>query len=354
MRTQMLLPEWRFPTQGPGPRRRLRCRPAAAAAGLLAAAILLGQGILLPGRAAAQSDPSLQAVVAKLNRLEADLNSLQRNVYRGTLPARDGAQQPEPPAAGDVGAQFYVYEESLRRLTAQVEELAHRQRQIDDRLTRLSEDAEFRLQEIEGKLGLGGLGGAATGRATAPVPDAAASDAGTQQLGTLSADRQGGQPRGATDTSRPGGRTAPPGAATAALTAPDSEAALTGTPRERYNASLRLIRVGQLGQAETALQAFLKDYPTDDLAGNAQYWLGETYYARNEYEQAAAAFLAGYRNHPKSAKAPDNLLKLGVSLVAMGQKSEACPVFTNLLTEFPDAPRLVLDRARNEKSRAGC
>ncbi|MFC3230318.1 tol-pal system protein YbgF, partial [Marinibaculum pumilum] len=118
--------------------------------------------------------------------------------------------------------------------------------------------------------------------------------------------------------------------------------------------SLRLIRVGQLADAEAALQSFLKDYPKDDLAGNAQYWLGETYYARNEYEQAAAAFLAGYRNHPKSQKAPDNLLKLGVSLVAMGQKAEACPVFSNLLSEFPNAPRLILDRARSEQQRAGC
>ncbi len=337
MRTQMLVSGRRTPPR----------LAAAILAGLTLAALNLG----LSEPAAAQSDPSLQAVIAKLNRLEADLNSLQRNVYSGGLPARDGAAPAAPAASGEVGGQFYVYEESLRRLTAQVEELAHRQRQMDDRLTRLSEDVEFRLQEIEGKLGLGGLGGGGAAAAAATTAPAASAPA-TQQLGTLSVDSQTSRPRDPAGSGS--GRSAPPGAATAALTAPDDQAALSGTPRERYNASLRLIRVGQLDQAETALQAFLKDYPSDDLAGNAQYWLGETYYARNAYEQAAAAFLAGYRNHPKSAKAPDNLLKLGVSLVAMGQRAEACPVFNNLLSEFPDAPRLILDRARNEKSRAGC
>lgn len=355
----------------PGRARRVPAPgPIAVVLAGLAAVSLLGAA----GPAAAQADPSLQAIIAKLNRLEADLNSLQRNVYRGTVPSGSGSGGPVAVAPGgaDVSSQLYVYEESLRRLTAQVEELAHRQRQVEDRLNRLAEDVEFRLEEIEGKLGVSAVGApaggqqgggqqgggrqgavqgggsdtAAASQAPAAQQQAAAQPAG--QLGSLAVDPASGQPRPA-GQAQAGGQ----GATQAALTAAPEDA-MTGSPRDRYNAALRLIRVGQLPQAQEALQAFLKDYPDDELAGNAQYWLGETYYARNEYEQAAAAFLAGYRNHPKNSKAPDNLLKLGVSLVAMGQKAEACPVFDTLLKEFPDAAQIILDRARQEKGRAGC
>lgn len=325
-------------------------------AALLSFALLMVAGLVAPA-AMAQSDPSLQAIVAKLNRLEADLNSLQRNFYRGEqMPAASAA--PIAPASGaDSGDPFYAFEQSLRRLTAQVEENGHRLQQLERQLSRLSEDVEFRLQEIEGKLGLSALGDSAAASApraaeTGPaagasrdVPTARPSDPEPQQLGSLRMDPGTGSPR--TD----GGSR--PGSATAALTAVPGDA-FSGSARERYNASLQLIRVGQLSEAESALQAFLRDYPDDSLASNAQYWLGETFYARNEYEQAAAAFLAGFRNHPEDSKAPDNLLKLGISLAAMGQRAESCPVFDTLLNDYPNAPSMLRERARAEKSRSGC
>ena len=90
--------------------------------------------------------------------------------------------------------------------------------------------------------------------------------------------------------------------------------------------------------------AFVQRYPNDPLAGNAQYWLGETYYVRKDYENAATAFAEGYQKYPESGKAADNLLKLGMSLGNLGKKSEACSAFARLDRDFPTAPANVKDR----------
>ena len=106
--------------------------------------------------------------------------------------------------------------------------------------------------------------------------------------------------------------------------------------------------------AETAFRQFLALYPNDTLAGNAQYWLGETHYARGDYKSAADAYLKGYKTYGKSEKAPDTLLKLGMSLAALGQKQEACSTFGELDAKYPKAPEAVRDQARAERAKAGC
>jgi tol-pal system protein YbgF len=106
--------------------------------------------------------------------------------------------------------------------------------------------------------------------------------------------------------------------------------------------------------AEAAFRQFLALYPNDKLAGNAQYWLGETHYARGEYKSAADAYVQGYKTYQKSEKAPDTLLKLGMSLAALGQKQEACSTFGELDAKYPKAPEAVRDQAKSERAKAGC
>ncbi len=108
------------------------------------------------------------------------------------------------------------------------------------------------------------------------------------------------------------------------------------------------------GAAETAFSDFLTRYPTDRLAGNAQFWLGESYFVRRQYKAAARAFLKGYENYGKSAKAPDSLLKLAMSLHRLGQKQEACSTIAELNSRFPQATDLVRSRASAERQRMGC
>lgn len=106
--------------------------------------------------------------------------------------------------------------------------------------------------------------------------------------------------------------------------------------------------------AQSAFSALLKNHPQSRMAGNAQYWLGETYYVRGKYRPAADAFLKAYQNHSKGIKAPDSLMKLALSLSRLGQKNAACNTFDELDNKYPNAPSHVKQRAGMERRRAGC
>lgn len=108
------------------------------------------------------------------------------------------------------------------------------------------------------------------------------------------------------------------------------------------------------GAAEAAFEEFLQRYPSDALAGNAQYWLGETHFVRGAYKSAASAFLKGYQTYGRSNKAPDSLLKLAMSLDRLGQKDAACSSFSELLSRFPEAADHVKSRAATERKRLAC
>ncbi len=128
----------------------------------------------------------------------------------------------------------------------------------------------------------------------------------------------------------------------------------SGDPRDDYDAAYDYILRGEFGAAQQAFRQFLKRHPKDDLAGNAQYWLGEALFAQGQYRDAADAFLAGYTDYPKSAKAPDSLYKLGMSLKELGQTEAACATFSEISNTFPDAPQTVLERTRSEMEKSGC
>ncbi len=127
-----------------------------------------------------------------------------------------------------------------------------------------------------------------------------------------------------------------------------------GNAKQDYEAAYGHLLRQDYGAAEAAFEEFLKTHPSDPLAGNAQYWLGETHFVRGAYKPAAAAFLKGYQNFSKSNKAPDSLLKLAMSLDRLGQKDAACSSFGELVGKFPDAPSHVKTRAASEQKRLGC
>jgi tol-pal system protein YbgF len=125
------------------------------------------------------------------------------------------------------------------------------------------------------------------------------------------------------------------------------------TPDMLYERSYESLLRRQFADAETGFRSFVQKYGDNSLAGNAQYWLGETYYVQGDYRQAAQSFLKGYREYPKGRKAADSLLKLGLSLNRLGQKEQACAAFTQLGGQFPKAAE-ARKRAQTEAKRAGC
>jgi tol-pal system protein YbgF len=143
---------------------------------------------------------------------------------------------------------------------------------------------------------------------------------------------------------------APPPVTTAALPPPGE----LENPKQLYETAYGYLLQRDYGAAQTAFDDFLKKFPSDSLAGNAQYWLGESFFVRGQYKAAASAFLKGYQTYNRSQKAPDSLLKLAMSLDRLGQKDAACASYLELNSKFPDAPQNVKARAQSERQRAGC
>jgi tol-pal system protein YbgF len=127
-----------------------------------------------------------------------------------------------------------------------------------------------------------------------------------------------------------------------------------GTPEEQYNFAFNILRKADYSKAEKVLKLFLELNPDHELAGNAQYWIGETFYVRGEFESASVEFLTGYETYPNSAKGPDNLLKLALSMARLEKKDEACASLSKLASVYPSANATVQRRAQTERSRLKC
>ncbi|MET1025580.1 MAG: tol-pal system protein YbgF [Dongiaceae bacterium] len=291
---------------------------------------------------------------------------------------------------GSVAAQQEIrlqqMQQQMAAMQGQVEDLQLKVNDLGDKLERAQKDNEFRLNALEG--GQGGTG--AANPAGAPNPPGAAPGAiaapdaatGNSSLGGGTANSPAAGPSTAaeppasgqphilgtlTDEQAKNLPQAPAGAAEAAAAAAAgtgaSQAAAAGggnivlpgeTPREQYEYATNLLQKGQYPEAEVALKTFVKDHPSDPLAGNAQYWLGETFYVRSDFKNAAVAFAEGYQKYPNSQKAPDNLLKLGMALGQSGQKENACVALKQLDKKFPDASSAIKDRTSRAKQRFGC
>jgi len=253
-------------------------------------------------------------------------------------------------------------EQQISDLTGKLEDANFQIQQLKDRIDKMQRDTEFRLSNLEhggAATPTAGTGGASTetmaattapgGTPAAPATGAATpppQPAGTGILGTLTQS----QLEAAQNSQTP-----PPAPAPATTQTASTPYDLPGaTPQEQYEYAFGLLRTANYAEAEKAFTAFVQKNPTDVLAGNAQYWLGETYYVRGDYQKAAVAFAEGFQKYPNSGKAADNLLKLGMSLGEMGKKQDACTALTQLLSKYPGAPEDLLVRAKREKDHYGC
>ena len=126
------------------------------------------------------------------------------------------------------------------------------------------------------------------------------------------------------------------------------------TPEKQYEFATSFLKVGDYNMAERAFNEFVNTNPNHELAGNAQYWYAETFRIRQLYTDAASAYLEGYQKYPKSTKGPINLLKLGVSLVQIGEKDQGCLMITGVQKQYPKAKQSVLQKAKYEEKKFEC
>ena len=125
-------------------------------------------------------------------------------------------------------------------------------------------------------------------------------------------------------------------------------------PEKQYEFAISFLKVGDYNTAERAFREFVDTNPEHKLAGNAQYWYAETFRIRQLYMDAASAYLEGYQKYPKSDKAPINLLKLGVSLVQIGEKDQGCLMIVGVKKEYPEANQSILQKAKYEEKKFEC
>ena len=126
------------------------------------------------------------------------------------------------------------------------------------------------------------------------------------------------------------------------------------TPEKQYEFATSFLKVGDYPTAERAFREFVLSNPENELAGNAQYWYAETFRIRQLYTDAASAYLEGYQKYPKGEKAPINLLKLGVSMVQIGEKDQGCKMINGVEKQYPQANQSVIQKAKYESKKFEC
>tara|TARA_Y100000816_G_scaffold270864_1_gene234952 strand:- start:1441 stop:2421 length:981 start_codon:yes stop_codon:yes gene_type:complete len=126
------------------------------------------------------------------------------------------------------------------------------------------------------------------------------------------------------------------------------------SPETQYEFATSFLKVGDYSTAERAFREFVQTNPDHKLAGNAQYWYAETFRIRQLYSDAASAYLEGYQKYPKGEKAPVNLLKLGVSMVQIGEKDQGCKMINGVAKQYPDANQSVIQKAKYESQKFEC
>ena len=319
----------------------------------------------------------------RLERHERDLNMLQRQVYRGAPAPAMGAG-----AAVNTEIRMDRLEAQMRDLTGHVEEFTNQIEQIRQRVEQVNSDVEVRFGQTPANPGALAAANPAKSRPGPASPARPARQFAAEAPGADDEDLLPGRPApGAPPASpfRPGTAVPPPNGPSAGgptpifgtLTPPGAPAPLSpvagplasaapaghppaggslpsGSATEQYNYAFGLLKQANYPAAEAALKAFVEQHPKDAMAGNAQYWLGETYYTRKQYLEAASAFAEGYKRYPKNRKAADNLLKLGMSLGRANRKEDACVALGRLGRDFPNPGASIKERAAAEKKHLGC
>jgi tol-pal system protein YbgF len=276
--------------------------------------------------------------VAARRALRAALFVLAAAGAQGGAPAPAAAQSraQQDALAGELLRRLEEYQAEIRRLTAEVEQLSFRLRQSEAAAAARLTDLEMRMTELEGGDPLAAVGGGAP----APAPAAPAQPAPPARPQTATA-------------APPSAGSAPPGPAPGPRPLGALRSEVTAQERAAFDAAAADLASQGIEMGQLSLGAFVSRYPGSPLAGEAHHLLGAAFYRDGRYSDAARQFLVGFRDHPAAPMAPNNLVGLGESLVALGKFGEACAALREVPTRYPTAPAGLLSRADAARQRAG-
>lgn len=287
-----------------------------------------------------------ELILQELQILQKDIQTLEKAVYSqpGTGMSSSGKTSN---SNDDVLTQHLLklsdLEEQFKILTNNFEEVSFKLDKLSSRITKVQADNQLRFQELE-RSGLDqGTSTVSSGIIKLPGSGEAQDLGGVSDSDIASLEQvqktQSVESVGTVVTE----------------TAQRTEKILPETsPEEQYKFAISFLKVGDYETAEFALREFVDVNSNHDLAGNAQFWYGETFRIRQLYQDAATAYLDGYQKYPKSKKAPRNLLELGVMMVQLGEKTQGCKMILGVKKQYPTASQSVIQRAEYNRKKFGC
>lgn len=256
------------------------------------------------------------ALEDQIEALREDVVVLQRQAYRDKDAGISAGSSQE------VIVRLGEMDENLRQAVGKIDELQYKIKTLEDKINLINKDVDLRLSQMEGKTVGGG-----SGAAEQPAQKFAA----------------------------PVAQNAPAAIVGAGITKGDDLAPVkTKSAEEIYQEGQAALKAGQNDEAAALFTSLMTRYPEHKLAENAQYWLGEAYYAKKDYAKSAVTFAKGYEKYKNGNKGADNIFKLGMSFKELGKTKEACTAFVNLPKEFPKAEQALKDKAAKQAAALKC
>jgi len=293
-----------------------------------------------------------------LEIIKNDLKTLERAVYSGTIDASKTASEnsniEESGNSEDVLTRHLLklseVEDQFRQLTNKFEEINFKMDKLSNRLSKIQADNQLRFQDIETSISSGEISEQLSSKPKSESSDVLPGSSQPQDLGSISykdtETSETSQQIQSVDTT----------ASIVTETFQTEEKILPQdlTPKKQYEFATSFLKVGDYSTAERAFREFVLSNSEHELAGSAQYWYAETFRIRQLYTDAASAYLEGYQKYPKGNKAPINLLKLGVSMVQIGEKDQGCKMINGVELQYPNANPSVIQKAKYESKKFEC
>ena len=296
-----------------------------------------------------------------LEIIKNDLKTLERAVYSGSIEVKsstnDSSVSNLDQNSEDVLTRHLLklseVEDQFRELTNKFEEINFKLDKLSTRVSKIQADNQIRFQDIETNISSGNISSVENQLSSKPKTDEQKVLPGSSQpqdLGTISykdtETNETSQQIQSVDT-------------TASIVTETFQSEEKILPQDlnaekQYEFATSFLKVGDYSTAERAFREFVISNPDHELAGSAQYWYAETFRIRQLYTDAASAYLEGYQKYPKGKKAPINLLKLGVSMVQIGEKDQGCKMINGVELQYPNANQSVIQKAKYESKKFEC
>ena len=292
-----------------------------------------------------------------IDQLQKDIKTLEKAVYSGSIELNSDSSvnlnSNLDNNSEDVLTRHLLklseIENQFQELTNKFEEINFKLDKLSNRMSKVQADNQIRFQDLENVVSSDSTTNKLTKKTNNAQMEVLPGSSQPQDLGSISykdtATNETSQKTNSVDST----------ALVVTETFQAEEKILPNeSPDKQYQFATSFLKVGDYSTAERAFREFVDTNPEHNLAGNAQYWYAETFRIRQLYTDAASAYLEGYQRYPKGEKAPINLLKLGVSMVQIGEKDQGCKMINGVEEQYPEANQSVIQKAKYESQKFEC